>query len=52
MENIQKKISHRELLLNVTSYSSGPNVKILLTLASQRYTSNFDIGRKLGQCGI
>ena len=34
------------------SISNIPNVKFLLTIDSERYTSLFDIGRKLGQCCI
>ena len=29
--------------------NNGPDVKILLTLDTERYTSNFEIGGKLGQ---
>ena len=36
----------------ITVYSSGHDMKILLTLDTERYISNFDIGGKLGQFGI
>ena len=35
-----------------SSISSGPNLKILLSLDSETYISHFDLGRKLGQCCI
>ena len=35
-----------------TNSSGGPDVKILLTLDTERYRSNFDIGGKLGHCYI
>ena len=31
-------------------YSNEPDMKTLLTLDLERYTSSFDIGGKLGQC--
>ena len=42
---------HFKVLLNPDDIR-GPDVKILLTLDSERYTSNFDIGGRLGQCCI
>ena len=45
------KVTNETVLVSL-AFNSGPDVKILLTLDTERYASNFYIGGKLGQCCI
>ena len=48
----QKSSGEKLCIFSAKTLNREHNVKTLLTLDSERYTTNFDIGRKLGQCCI